>query len=318
MNSPVTDSVIIDEAAQWMALLHSGQVNDQQIQALGQWRASDVRHEEVWQLMSKGVGQLPSSVLRGVPRPTLLRSLQAPSSRRRFLQGSLGLAALISGAQWLSRESGWSLDGEQWQTATGQRQARTLADGSAAILDARSRLVQRFDINQRLLHLYQGNLWLDVAREQRPFIVETDHGQIRALGTRFTVQRDDDSTQLVMLRSQALITTRSGRQQRVDAGQSVRFDADGLLDSHAGSDADVAWIDGRLEARDWSLGQVVERLRSYRPGVIRISAQAAALRLSGLFPLDDSDRALQLLGLSLPIAVTRYSAYWITIDVVSV
>lgn len=317
MNSPVPDSVVIDEAAQWMALLHSGQVNDQQVQALAQWRASDARHEAVWQRMTQGVSQLPSAALRGVPRQALLRSLQAPSSRRRFLQGSLGLAALVSGAQWLGHDSAWP-GSAGLQTATGQRQALTLDDGSALVLDARSRVAERFDATERLLHLYQGGLWLDVAREQRPFIVETEHGQVRALGTRFVVQSDEGGTTLSMLHSQALITTRSGLRQVVDAGRSVRFDAQQFLLGSTASDADAAWIDGRLEARDWSLGQVIERLRSYRPGVIRVSARAAAMRLSGIFPLDDSDRALQLLGLSLPIAVTRYSAYWVTIDVVDV
>jgi transmembrane sensor len=39
----------------------------------------------------------------------------------------------------------------------------------------------------------------------------------------------------------------------------------------------------------------------------------ADLRLSGLYPLDDSDRTLQLLERSLPIRVTWHNPYWVSI-----
>jgi len=316
MNRTVSDGVIVEEAARWMALLHSGQASEQQAQALAQWRSSDARHEEIWQVMSQGVGQLPSATLRGVPRQSLLRSLQAPtSSRRRLLQGGLGLVALLGGVHWLGRrESLWPAS-DELQTGIGQRQALTLADGSALILNARTRVAQHFDSQQRLLQVHAGSVWLDVATDpRRAFMITTEHGQIQATGSRVVVARQDDATQLAVLHARSLVMTASGQRQWVEAGSSARFDARGVLQVQAAGNAD-AWTQGRLEARDWRLGSIIEQLRDYRPGIIRVSPQAAALRLSGIFPLDDSDRALQLLGLSLPIEVTRYSPYWVSIEV---
>ena len=55
-----------------------------------------------------------------------------------------------------------------------------------------------------------------------------------------------------------------------------------------------------------------DRLRAYQPGVIRLSPQAAALRVFGVFPLDAPDAALRALGETLPIRVRRYGP-WLTL-----
>ena len=38
------------------------------------------------------------------------------------------------------------------------------------------------------------------------------------------------------------------------------------------------------------------------------------LRLSGIFPLDDSQGALQLLAKSLPVQIDYHSPYWVSIE----
>ncbi|MCS5514721.1 hypothetical protein NWF32_01095 [Pseudomonas qingdaonensis] len=67
-----------------------------------------------------------------------------------------------------------------------------------------------------------------------------------------------------------------------------------------------AWMEGRLEVDDASLGSVIDALRPYRYGVLRVSPAAAQLRVFGVFPLDDSDRALQSLAQVLPISVEAF------------
>ncbi|MNF09808.1 fec operon regulator FecR [compost metagenome] len=55
-----------------------------------------------------------------------------------------------------------------------------------------------------------------------------------------------------------------------------------------------------------ALGEVIDALRPYRDGVLRISEAAAKLRVFGVFPLDDSERSLQSLAQVLPITLSRY------------
>ena len=70
------------------------------------------------------------------------------------------------------------------------------------------------------------------------------------------------------------------------------------------------WEDGLLEVHDQPLGEIIEALRPYRRGVLRISNDAAALRVSGVFPLDNSDQALRSLQEVLPIKVEQHFNWW--------
>ncbi|UQS16058.1 FecR domain-containing protein [Pseudomonas sp. HS6] len=310
------DETLIDEAAQWMALLQSGDVSLQERAAFDAWRAADPRHQQIIEQMGGGLNLLRHSNLRGLPRESVLHSLNAPSnSRRRFISGSLSVLGIAVLAGLLGRRYGWLPEAGELSTGTGERRQFTLEDGSALTLNARSRVVPRFDNVERLLALRSGELLVDVAKNlARPFVVETEHGRMRALGTQFLVQRLDDATRLVMLHSQVEVVTASGARQVVEAGESLLFNGQEILALERSKGQESAWVQGRLEVRDRPLSEVIDSLRSYRRGILHLSPEVAGLRLSGLYPLDDSDRTLQLLERSLPIRVTWHNPYWVSVE----
>ncbi|WP_455922708.1 FecR domain-containing protein [Pseudomonas putida] len=309
------DHRAIDEAAQWLALLMSGHASQDEQRAFAAWRDSHPRHAELIARMGGGLAQVPLDTLRPVPRQTVLGTVNTPSTRRRFLGKSLSVVGLGALAWSLGRLYGFIPEAGQLQTSTGERRSLTLDDGSALTLNAQSRVVVRFDSAQRLVLLRCGELLVDVARDPgRPFVVETGHGRMQALGTRFLVQRTDDRTRLVMLHSEVEITTRSGLKRVAKAGDAVSFDEHGYLSVEPASGYDDAWADGLLEVRESTLGDVVEHLRKYRRGIIVVSPQVADLRITGLYFLDDSDRTLKLLERSLPLSIHYYSPYWVSIE----
>ncbi|KAE9647381.1 FecR family protein [Pseudomonas sp. PB103] len=309
------DETLIDEAAQWMALLQSGDVSLGERAAFEAWRTADPRHQQIIEQMGGGLNLLRNPNLRAVPRNSLLHSLNAPSSRRRFISGSLSVLGVAVLAGLLGRRYGWLPEAGELSTGTGERRDFALQDGSALTLNARSRVVPLFDSTQRLLALRSGELLVDVAKDpSRPFVVETEHGRIRALGTKFLVQHNDDSTRLVMLHSQVEVVTASGARQVVEAGESLLFNDRGILSLQRSNGHESAWTQGRLEVRDRPLSEVIDSLRRYRRGIVHVSAEVADLRLSGLYPLDDSDRTLQLLERSLPIRILWHNPYWISIE----
>ncbi|WLH82953.1 FecR domain-containing protein [Pseudomonas sp. FP2338] len=315
MSTTVSDEAMIDEAAQWMALLQSGHASAQEHSAFRRWREGDPRRAEIFNRMGSGVPVLGNEDLRRMPRDSLLHTLNAPSGRRSFLRNTLALAGVASFASIVMRLYDSGLPADTLRTGTGERLNLTLEDGSALSLDARSKVVKQFNPQQRLLQLLDGKLLVDVAKDRlRPFIVETEQGRMRALGTRFLVQQGEGQTQITMLHSQVQITTRSGAVQVINAGQKATFDTQGILKLEAASGGEAAWTRGLLEVRDRSLGDVVEALRDYRRGIIRVSPEAASLRLSGIFPLDDSQSALQLLAKSLPVQIDYHSPYWVSIE----
>ncbi|WP_085656418.1 MULTISPECIES: FecR domain-containing protein [unclassified Pseudomonas] len=308
------DETLIDEAAQWMALLQSGDVSLQERAAFEAWHAADPRHGQIIEQMGGGLNLLRNPNLRGMPRDSLLHSLNAPFSRRRFVSGSLSVLGVALLAGLLGRRYGWLPEAGELATGTGERRGFTLADGSALTLNARSRAVPRFDAAERRLALRSGELLVEVAaRQPRPFVVETEHGRMRALGTSFMVQRTEEATRLVMLHSQVEVVTAGGVRQGVEAGESLLFNDREILALEHSKGYETAWVQGRLEVRDRPLSEVIDSLRGYRRGVLSLSPEVAGLRLSGLYPLDDSDRTLQLLERSLPIRVTWHNPYWVSI-----
>ncbi|TFY94997.1 FecR family protein [Pseudomonas nabeulensis] len=315
MNSGAPDDVMIDEAAQWMALLQSGHASAQEQVAFRRWRESDPRREEIFNRMGAGFAVLGNDDLRRMPRDSLLHTLNAPSGRRNFLRTTLAVAGFFSLAGLVARLSdSWAPVGTL-STGTGERMNLTLDDGSTLALAPRSKVVPLFDGQRRLLKLLDGQLLVDVAKDNaRPFIVETADGFMRAMGTRFLVQQQSDKTQITLLHSQVEITTRNGARQVIQAGEQATFNAQGIVSLHAATGDEAAWSQGLLEVRNRSLGEVVQTLRDYRHGIIRVSPAAASLRLSGIFPLDDTNSALQLLAKSLPVQIDYHSAYWVSIE----
>jgi transmembrane sensor len=316
MKTSTSEEVMIDEAAEWMALLQSGYATAEEYKAFDRWREADPRRTPIFRAMGAGSAVLENEELKRIPRESLLHTLSAPSSRRHFLRSTLAMAGLVSGAIFIGQRSdAWPQSGAL-KTGTGVRLSLTLQDGSSLTLDARSSVLPHFDSQQRLLKLLDGKLMVDVVKDNlRPFIVETRQGRMRALGTRFTVQQDERQTQIAMLHSQVEITTRNGTVRTIDAGQKATFNADGLLKVEATTGDESAWTQGLLEVRNRALGEVIESLRTYRRGIIRISSGAASLRLSGIFPLDDTDQTLKLLAKSLPVTIKYHSPYWVSIDV---
>lgn len=104
----------------------------------------------------------------------------------------------------------------------------------------------------------------------------------------------------------------AGATLRVNAGEAARLTATQVrLDGPAGEGP--GWDEGVIVASDMRLDAFVAELRRYRPGLITLSPEVSALRLSGVFPLDDTDRILQSLVQVLPVRVHVPVRYWVRI-----
>jgi transmembrane sensor len=73
------------------------------------------------------------------------------------------------------------------------------------------------------------------------------------------------------------------------------------------------WREGVLMAKNQPLGDFLRELSAYRPGVLRWEPELEALRVTGSFRLDDTDRVLALLAASLPLDVHSRTRYWVTL-----
>lgn len=304
---------LIEQATQWLVLLRSGAASEAQVQAYQAWRTQDPRHEHLCAQLERTLGVFQVPIAQGIGSGVLNRAI-GTTSRRKVLQGALVGAGVMLGAGFVSNRiapfSGLTAD---LRTATGQRQRVALDDGSELILNARSVVDLNFTREQRLLRLYSGELLARVTDDSRPFRVQTPQGLIQIQHSQLLVRQRDTQSQVIAFETPAEIALQDGDRLHLQAGQQISFDSNRFGTPSPGLLSETAWVDGFLELHDRPLSDVIDALRPYRAGVLRLDPQIAGLRVSGLFRLDDSDLVLDSLERTLPIRVTRRTNLWVSL-----
>lgn len=299
------------------------------------WLREDPRHAEAAQAMRGVIGRL--ALLRGdhehntrPVRAAVAAGLRARAPQRRAGSKTAGavLAVLLLAGAGL-----WAWQGPSpralmadLRTARGAWEPHRLADGSTVTLGSATALDVQMDAQSRELVLYAGSILVDVAHDPlRPFRVRTPHGSIRALGTRFVVEVGPEATELSMLssrvRARPLQPEPGGGEAGtvVSAGERIRIGARHLgprepIDPRSVGDA---WTSRLLVVRDEPLSTVLDRLNHHRTVPIVFTRDALqAIHVAAVLPLDDTDRALELLAHSVPaLRVRRPVPYLVLVDV---
>lgn len=319
--SALPPHAVLEQAAYWYATLRDGQASAQERAHWQAWLGADLMHERAWRYVESISRDLEP--LRGRPDARLaVDALDIASarmhSRRQMLTGML---AITTGAlcSWLSwREAllppslmAWGAD---YRTATGEQREIALADGSQAWLNTASAINCAFSAQARLVSLIRGEIFIATAKAASPFYVETEHGRLQALGTRFNVRLDGTRTSLAVYEGAVKIRTAMGETRVLGAGQQAYFSAEGIADSQAADMAREAWIQGALLADNISLREVVEELRRYRHGHLGVADEVADLRVYGNFPIQDPQRVLRMLSAALPIRIEQPLPWWTSIE----
>lgn len=310
-DNPQPDRRILAQAAEWFVLLASGEASDEERRRWHAWRMAHAAHELAWQRAAGSTArfaELPpdqaSAALHALSQPAGLKS---PARRKGLAQLVVLLAVGLGGWQGY-RGSDWSAD---LLTAIGEQRETALADGSRLLLDTDSAVDIEFSAKIRLIRLRRGQIMIatapDPAASHRPFVVETAEGRVLALGTRFTVQQESGRTRVSVLEARVVLQgwDATGDSPLLGAGQSARFSRDGLLEQRPAPDADSAWTQGMLIANDLRLADLLAELARYRPEPLICDPAVAELRISGAFPLRDTDRVLAAIAHTLPVQIDR-------------
>lgn len=318
MSKPRLDPVS-EQAIDWMVALRAGTPDAALQERFNAWLASDRAHRQAWDKLHERLGASFNTVraldrrLPGQAGEARQVLLQPNASRRDALRVIAGLG-LLGGSLWLGSKShfGESLLADL-HTGRGQRQNFNLSDGSRLSLNADSAVDLRFDGQQRMVILRHGELVIDVAPDpSRPLIVRTAEGDMRALGTRFLVAQEQDASRLVVLQHSVEARLFDGTTQIVREGQAVVLSSRNITFARDDERRRAEWLNGRLNVLDESLEQVVDALRPYHRGFVRVAPEVRGMRVQGVFPLDDPERTFGALAETLPIRVERYSP-WLTL-----
>lgn len=307
---------IARQAVQWWIELRSGELDIARRALWERWRAADPAHEAAWQRIESVGGRLAE-----IPSPLARAALTAaPESmqRRRGMQLLTALVVGGGGALVASRSTAWHAWNADHVAAIGERPVLALPDGGRVVLNSGSAINVRFDAERRVLQLVRGEILVQTAPDalQRPFLVRTGAGSVRAIGTRFTVRlRDDAAVEVGVLQGAVeLRPVDAPADLRVlQAGQAGRFtraqtEAATALDGNAG-----AWADGMLVVSHMRLDDFLTELGRHRQGRLGCDPAIAGLQVSGAYPLADTDRVLAALTSALPVEVHTYTRFWVSV-----
>ena len=318
MSAEPISAAVRQQAIAWYSLTQSGDISAEEVRQLELWRQADSEHERAWQRMV-GLPELirgNAAVLRDPLARTTLQQTRYVSGDRRQVLKLLAGASLLGAIGWQSRESHW-LQGSlaDLNTATGERRREVLADGTQLWMNTATAVDIVYTASERRIFLRYGEINVLTGQDPagRPLVVQTRDAELRPLGTRFTVRRDEDGggTLLSVSSGRVAASLGSGSAWVVESGQRARLEADIVVSPSVAEDD--AWLDGFVTAQAMRLGDLVNQLARYRPGILRCDPRVADLRVTGSYPLDDNERILTLLESSLPVSIQRRTRYWVTV-----
>ncbi|MCB5190719.1 FecR domain-containing protein [Methylobacillus arboreus] len=313
---PPTEQSALQAAIAWYAQLSSGEASEADHAAWQAWREQSAEHHAAWQRVEAITGKFEH-----VPGKLGMATLtpQKRLERRKALKQFAVLLA-VSGTGWQAyRELPWQSWNADIRTAVGEQRTVALADGSQLIVNTDSVLDVAFSATQRLIRLHQGEIMVDTGQESgpyRPFVVQTREGLLTALGTRFSVRQTDGRTLLSVLAHAVKVEPQSAPEQAytVSQGMASLFSAHGKITLSPLSPQASSWANGFIYADNLPLSQFIAELQRYRKGWLRLAPELHGLKISGSFPVADTDAVLRSIARTLPVRLTMFTRYIVLLE----
>lgn len=314
------------EAAEWFAQWQAGELTDAQRQRWQAWWDANEMHRWAWQQVenvSRRFDHLGDDE-RQAADSVINLARQQRRGRRHLFGGlaSFAFIAVLTAALWQSTPlprlvQQWSAD---YHTATGEISRIVLEDGTQVWLGSASALNVDYDQKRRRLALVAGEVLIVTGdNDQRPFYLDSLSARLTPLGTRFSVGEHSTGELLAVFEGAVAIQTReegqhAGQRQVVNAGQQAYYSVGLIGESLPAESRREAWISGMLMAEGMSLRTFAAELSRHHRGRLEVDPAVAELTLLGAFPLNDVERALNMVETTLPVKVRRVMPWWIKIE----
>jgi transmembrane sensor len=344
-------------AAQWYAQLCADDVNNEDKAAWQAWLiaeddlGSKLNHQGVlnqwaWQQVERlqsNLQQFPHQISDKVAVNSLSHVEGHFNQERRTAMRSLMVILGTGSVGWLGYRHDIMAAADfamaDQRSKTGEVRTLALPDGSEVTLNTDSAIDINFSGVERRIVLRQGEIMVQTAKvntlvstvkstfentfenknrvDYRPFIVETDHGDIQALGTRFSVRHFKknvkDTVQVNVYQHSVRVTNNNGTKTLCPAGNSLNFTASTFQSLNPNTVSD-AWTQQMLVVLDMPLTDFINEINRYRTGFLRCDKSLAKHRISGTFNTQDTAQVLRAVEKSFPVKVTRFSRFWVNIS----
>jgi transmembrane sensor len=257
----------VRQANEWIVRLRDEASQPADFAAFETWLAVHPDHRAAYSQAEATVariGRLGGSLGKHVEARVAARR------RRQYSAGLAGAAVLAAGLYFGPAAFG----PPSYDSAVGEHRTIALNDGSRVELNTNTRLVVRFDKDERRIELVRGEALFDVAHDTaRPFIVEADGRTVRAVGTKFTVRADPGALSVMVVEGVVAVSSpaapggaQAAQPPLLKAGQQLDL-ADGRPALTAVPAAEIernlSWRTGWLEFKGQPLSVAASEVTRY-------------------------------------------------------
>ena len=305
---------LYEQAAAWVVRLNA-EPSEVDLQKFALWQAQDPQHVRAYEeaaLAWAAVGEHSASPkLLAMRRGALDRT--ARYSRRWHRRAvAAGLAALVViplGIVYLSALR--APPEQQFETGRGEQRVIMLADGSRMSLDAMTRVKVVYSHDARRVTLAAGRANFEVARDvARPMNVRAGPRTVTALGTVFTVEREQHEVVVTLVEGRVAVTSENEARALIEMQprQQLRMTDGGEVVLREGLDPvlALAWREGKLIFDNEPLADVVATMNNYVTTPIVAEGRARELRVSGVFKAGDTPAFVEAMESLFPVVASRH------------
>jgi len=233
------------------------------------------------------------------------------------------LIALLGSAAWFTRPPAERSFAQHFATGHAERRVVRLADGSTITIAPDSRVAVDYVPAERRIRLSAGEALFEVAHNTaRPFIVETPHGEVKAVGTAFDVEIAEREAEVTVVEGVIRIAlgadpdgagpaepieklARKG--ERVAFGMSTRDGGStGFIRQARDLDAQgaTAWTRGKLVFNGEPLREVIAKVNLYARGhVVLTDPAAGSIPVYGVVDQGDTAAIRELIANPRAVAI---------------
>lgn len=308
-----------EQAAHWLVELQADDATPVTQHRWQQWREAHPDHELAWQHIERFTGKL-----HRLSSPLAHATLAPPDSpRRRQAIKALSVVLFGGSSAWLvHQQTPWRSWAADKHVAKGARETLTLDDGTLLVMNSNTAVNLYYSDTQRVIELVFGEILVTTGHDPYfpgsayPLYVHTAQGTVRALGTRFTVRQDNGNTSHVAVFDGAVEIRPANNPTAlriVHSGWQSSFTDDAIAPLTQGKESATAWEQGMLVVEDMPLGEFIEELARYRPGKLFCDPAIAHLKVTGTYPLANTDHILDILSATHPVQLRTMTRFWVTV-----
>lgn len=305
---------ISEQATEWYVRLQADDVTAQDFSEFHLWLHANPQHQEAWHCLEQfGLS------LEHIKYPLLPQALSAIDQKvphSLFTVKSIIWTIVFGGCIFAGLNVQQQQLWQQWQadykTKIGEQKSIQLADGSQIILNTDTAININYNHKKREIELIKGEIHLEVVKDQsqRPFSVTNRDGVMQDIGTTFNIRQYDKHTVLAVSEGEVRVTTqKSHKSISLHAEQQVLFDQHIIHSIQPLNTKYSTWTNGVFNVYKMPLSEFIIELDRYHKG--RLSYEGIdQLEVSGVFPMQDSEKVLHSLEQQLPITVESRLYYW--------